>query len=104
MNFIVDLRKILIVVLAALFMAGCAGTSSKESTGEYVDDTTVTTKVKAALLNDKDISGWRINVETFKGVVQLSGFANSLAERRKAVMVARGVGGVKSVRDDIIVP
>ncbi len=104
MNFIVDLRRILIVALAALFMAGCAGTSSKESTGEYVDDTTVTTKVKAALLNDKDISGWRINVETFKGVVQLSGFANSLAERRKAVMVTRGVGGVKSVKDDIIVP
>jgi osmotically-inducible protein OsmY len=104
MSFIVDLRRFLIVALAAMFMAGCAGTSRKESTGEYFDDTTITTKVKAALLNDKDISGWRINVETFKGVVQLSGFANSLAERRKAVAVTRGVSGVKSVKDDIIVP
>ena len=104
MSFIVNLRRFLIVALAAMFMAGCAGTSKKESTGEYFDDTTITTKVKAALLNDKDISGWRINVETFKGVVQLSGFANNLAERRRAVMVTRGVSGVKSVKDDIIVP
>ena len=104
MSFVVDLRRFLIVALAAMFMAGCAGTAKKESTGEYLDDTAITTKVKAALLNDKDISGWRINVETFKGVVQLSGFANSLAERRRAVTVTRGVSGVKSVKDDIIVP
>lgn len=104
MKLILDLRRFLIVALAALLMAGCAGTATTSSTGEYIDDTTITTKVKASLLNDKDISGWRINVETFKGVVQLSGFANSLAERRKAVALARAVKGVKSVQDDIIVP
>ncbi|HEY5633056.1 MAG TPA: BON domain-containing protein [Burkholderiaceae bacterium] len=104
MSFILDLRRLVFVALAALFMAACTGTATKESTGEYIDDTAITTKVKAALLDDKDISGWRINVETFKGVVQLSGFANSLAERRKAVTVARGIRGVKSVQDDIIVP
>ena len=60
--------------------------------------------VAFVLLGDSEISGWRINVETFKGAVQLSGFANSLAERRKAVTLARGVKGVKSVQDDIIVP
>lgn len=104
MSFILDLRRFVVVALAALFMAACAGTATKESTGEYIDDTAITAKVKAVLLGDSEISGWRINVETFKGVVQLSGFANSLAERRKAVTLARGVKGVKSVQDDIIVP
>lgn len=104
MSFILDLRRFVVVALAALFMAACAGTATKESTGEYIDDTAITAKVKAVLLGDSEISGWRINVETFKGAVQLSGFANSLAERRKAVTLARGVKGVKSVQDDIIVP
>ena len=102
MQLIKTLRSLLLVAVAALVMAGCAATGSRESTGEYVDDTVITTKVKTALLQDKDVSGLRINVETFKGVVQLSGFANSDAERRKAVSLARAVGGVKSVRNDIL--
>ncbi len=103
MQLINTLRSLLIVTVAALVMAGCASTSTRESTGEYFDDTTITTKVKAALLKDEEVSGLRINVETFKGVVQLSGFAKSQAEKRKAHDIAHTVGGVKSVRNDIIV-
>lgn len=94
--------------LSALFMAvmlitavGCASTSKQEGTGEYVDDTLITTKVKAAVLNDPMLKSAEINVETFKGVVQLSGFVSSQAAANKAVEVARSVGGVKSVRNDM---
>jgi osmotically-inducible protein OsmY len=93
--------------LASLFfavaLAGCAGTATKESTGEYIDDATITTKVKAAFVNDPAVSALRINVETFKGVVQLSGFANSKAEADKAAEIARGVRGVTSVKNNIVV-
>ena len=87
------------VLLAS--MLGCASTSKSEGTGEYVDDTVITTKVKAAILNEPSLKVAQINVETFKGVVQLSGFVRSQADINKAVEVARGVGGVKSVRNDM---
>ena len=94
--------------LSALFMAvmlitavGCASTSTQEGTGEYVDDTVITTKVKAAIMNEPSLKSTEINVETFKGVVQLSGFVSSQAAANKAVEVARGVSGVKSVRNDM---
>ena len=94
--------------LSALFMAvmlitavGCASTSKQEGTGEYVDDTVITTKVKAAILNEPTLKATEINVETFKGVVQLSGFVSSQSAASKAVEVARGVAGVKSVRNDM---
>ena len=94
--------------LSALFMAfvlitavGCASTSKQEGTGEYVDDSVITTKVKAAMLNEPTLKSAEINVETFKGVVQLSGFVSSQAAANKAVEVARSVGGVKSVRNDM---
>jgi osmotically-inducible protein OsmY len=94
--------------LSALFMAvmlitavGCASTSKQEGTGEYVDDTVITTKVKAAVMNEPTLKSAEINVETFKGVVQLSGFVSSQAAANKAVEVARGVSGVKSVRNDM---
>ena len=80
---------------------GCAGTATKEGTGEYVDDTVITSKVKAAFVNDPDVKSAEINVETFKGVVQLSGFASSQSAINKAVQVARDVKGVKSVKNDI---
>ena len=80
---------------------GCASSSKKEGTGEYVDDTVITTKVKAAILNEPTLKSAEINVETFKGVVQLSGFVSSPAAENTAVAVARGVGGVKSVKDDM---
>ena len=87
------------VVLAATL--GCASTPKQEGTGEYVDDTVITTKVKAAILNEPTLKSAEINVETFKGVVQLSGFVSSQAAENKAVEVARSVAGVKSVKNDM---
>jgi len=83
------------------FLVGCASTPKQEGTGEYVDDTVITTKVKAAVLNEPSLKSAEINVETFKGVVQLSGFVSSQADISKAVEVARAVGGVKSVKNDM---
>lgn len=80
---------------------GCASTSKQEGTGEYVDDSVITTKVKAAIFNDSSLHANEINVETFKGVVQLSGFVRSRAEMSRAVEVARSVKGVKEVRDNM---
>jgi osmotically-inducible protein OsmY len=87
------------ILLASLF--GCAGTSTKAGTGEYVDDTVITTKVKAAIFNEPTLKSAEINVETFKGRVQLSGFVNSRADINKAVELARRVGGVTSVKNDM---
>ena len=89
--------------LAVLLMSmlGCAGTSKQESTGEYVDDSVITTKVKTAIFNEPSLKVAEINVETFKGTVQLSGFVRSRADMSTAVEVARGVGGVKSVKNDM---
>ena len=84
-------------------LIGCALSCKGESPGEYIDDSTITTKVKAALLADPDISSYAINVETFKGVVQLSGFVNNKEQARKAVENARSVQGVKSVKDNLVV-
>lgn len=93
------------IVLAAAMLAlaaGCTSTRTQESFGEYVDDTTLTTRVKAALLGDPQVSGLAINVETFKGVVQLSGFAKTEAERKRAHEVAHQVKGVTTVKNDIL--
>lgn len=80
---------------------GCAATSKQEGTGEYIDDSVLTTKVKAAVFNEPSLKSTEINVETFKGVVQLSGFVNSQADINKAADVARDVKGVKSVKNDM---
>jgi len=82
-------------------MLGCASTPTQEGTGEYIDDTVITTKVKAAIFNEPSLKVFQINVETFKGVVQLSGFVSSQENINKAVQVARGVRGVTSVRNDM---
>jgi osmotically-inducible protein OsmY len=89
-----------LIILLAFFL-GCASTKKHEGTGEYVDDTVITTKVKAAILHDPSLKVTEINVETFKGVVQLSGFVKSPADINRAVEVARGVEGVKSVKNDM---
>ena len=89
------------VMLTVTLVSACAGSQTKESTGEYLDDSMITSKVKAQLLGDKEVSGLAINVETFKAVVQLSGFAKTEAERQKAAQLARSVGGVKDVKNDI---
>lgn len=90
---------ILAVMLATVL--GCASTSKHEGTGEYFDDSVITTKVKAAVYNEPTLKSAEINVETYKGVVQLSGFVNSQSDINRAVEVARGVKGVTSVKDDM---
>ncbi|OZA29922.1 MAG: transporter [Hydrogenophilales bacterium 17-64-11] len=94
--------------LSAVFLAatlvsvvGCSSTPRQEGTGEYIDDSVITAKVKAAILNAPTLKVAEINVETFKGVVQLSGFVNSQADINKAVEVTRGVRGVTSVKNDM---
>jgi osmotically-inducible protein OsmY len=94
------LANLLLVVMLATFI-GCASTAKKEGTGEYVDDTVITTKVKAAIFGDETLKSSEINVETFKGVVQLSGFVNSQADISRAVEITRTVGGVTSVKNDM---
>ena len=98
-----QLNRICTLLIAVSLMAvtGCASTAKTEGTGEYVDDTVITTKVKAAILNDPSLKVAEINVETFKGVVQLSGFVNSSEDISQAVVVARGVGGVTAVKNDM---
>jgi c(7)-type cytochrome triheme protein len=79
-----------------------AATSKEESPGEYVDDAVITAKVKAGVLEDPSLKAAEINVETFKGIVQLSGFVRSRADISKAIELAKGVKGVKSVKNDMI--
>ena len=90
----------LLVMMLASFL-GCASTSTKEGTGEYFDDSVITAKVKAEIFKDDSLKSSEINVETFKGVVQLSGFVNSQADIDRAVEVTRTVKGVTSVRNDM---
>jgi osmotically-inducible protein OsmY len=90
------------IVLVTAFL-GCASTPTKEGTGEYVDDSAITTKVKAAIMNESSLKVFQINVETFKGEVQLSGFVDTTQSVQKAGEVARGVGGVKSVKNNLII-
>ena len=86
----------------ALFgLAGCVSTPKTEGTAAYVEDSVITGKVKAVILNEPMLKSREINVETFKGVVQLSGFISSEAEAMKAVEVTRGVKGVMSVKNDM---
>ena len=99
-----SIARKLATLAGILFVAmalGCASTSKQEGSGEYVDDTVITGKVKAAIFNEPTLKSAEINVETFKGVVQLSGFVSTAAAENTAVAVARNVGGVKSVKNDM---
>ena len=91
------------LVVGLLSLGGCAGDGTAKSTGEYIDDSAITAKVKSEMLADKTVSGMKVNVETFKGTVQLSGFVDSEAEARRAVEIAQSVKGVKTVRNDLVV-
>ena len=96
--------KFMSTIIATVIFAtllGCASTAKKEGTGEYIDDTVITTKVKAAVFNEPTLKSSEINVETFKGVVQLSGFVAQASDIPKASEVARGVKGVTSVKNDM---
>ena len=93
----------MIGVVTAVAGTGCAVTSGQESTGAYVDDATITTRVKSRMAEDKTVAASRISVETLKGVVQLSGFAVSEAERQRAAQIAASVPGVKQVQNAVVV-
>jgi osmotically-inducible protein OsmY len=97
----------LAVLAAALAIGGlaggCAATPTKDSTGQYVDDTAITTKVKSALLGDDAVKSFEIKVETFKAVVQLSGFVDTADQKAAAVRDAMAVSGVADVKDNITV-
>ena len=87
------------LAVSLMSVVGCASTAKHEGTGEYIDDSVITTKVKAAIFNEPTLKSTEINVETFKGVVQLSGFVSSQADINTAVDVARSVKGVVSVNN-----
>lgn len=93
--------SILFAAVALTSLAGCASTQKQESTGQYLDDTAITAKVKSAILNEPTLKSAEINVETFKGRVQLSGFVSNRANIDRAVSVAQAVTGVKSVANDM---
>jgi osmotically-inducible protein OsmY len=93
----------LVLLLLVATFAGCASTPTHEGTGEYVDDSVITTKVKSLLAADDFLKSFQISVETFKGTVQLSGFVNSRNAVDKAGQIARSVKGVKSVKNNLIV-
>ena len=98
-----QIKRISFVFLAALMLAvvGCTGTATHESTGEYVTDSWITTKVKAALVDDPSVKATEVNVETFKGRVQLSGFVSSQTAMNEAVRITRGIKGVTEVKNDM---
>ena len=98
----VFIRFLLVLMLIATF-ASCASTPKQESTGEYVDDSVITTKVKSLIAADDFLKSFQISVETYKGIVQLSGFVNSQNLVDKAGQIARSVKGVASVKNNLIV-
>jgi osmotically-inducible protein OsmY len=94
------IRYCVVLMLIATFVA-CASTSKQEGAGEYVDDSVITTKVKSLLAADDFLKSFEISVETYKGIVQLSGFVDSQSAIKKAGQIARGVAGVKSVKNNL---
>ena len=96
------IRYLVLLMLISTFVA-CASTRTHESTAEYVDDSVITTKVKSLLANDDFFKSFQISVETYKGIVQLSGFVNSQQAVDKAGQIVRSVQGVKSVKNNLIV-
>ena len=101
MKTLARIPPVLAMSLLLASLSGCAGTDTRSSTGEYLDDVAITTRVKAAILNDPDLRSSEISVETFRNVVQLSGFVSSQAEINAAVELTRSVAGVRSVKNDM---
>ena len=98
-----QLKRLSALLFAIVFASalGCAGSATQESTGEVITDSWITTKVKAALIDDPLVKAREVNVETFKGVVQLSGFVSSSSAMYQAIRVANGIKGVTSVKNDM---
>jgi len=99
-NIVIHFLVILVMIAT---LAACAATSTRGSTGDYVDDSVITTKVKTLLAEDDFLKSFQIGVETFKGTVQLSGFVNSQKAVDKAVEITRSVNGIKSIKNNLIV-
>lgn len=102
-NRAASMTRFVIGLLLVALMAGCAGSATRESTGEYIDDSSITASVKAAIYNDPMLKVGQISVESHKGVVQLSGFVDSKQAASRAAELARSVKGVKSVKNSLIV-
>jgi len=96
-------RGALMACAVAAALAACAPMQGRETAGEYVDDAAITAKIKAELVRDKELPATQIRVETMQNVVQLSGFVDNASQKSKATQVARGIQGVKDVKNDIIV-
>lgn len=96
-----NILKLLAAVSMAVLLAGCASTATESSTGEFLDDTVITARVKAALVKDPMVSALDVSVESFKGAVQLSGFVKTAAQRERAVKLANDVPGVTQVFNSI---
>lgn len=103
MSKLILMKRFLVSLMLVVLVVGCAGSKKHESTGEYFDDSTITTKVKASILGTRGLKSLDINVKTFKGVVQLSGFVDSSDHSARAAEVARTVKGVKMVNNSLIV-
>lgn len=93
---------IIAAVMGTTVLSGCAATSTRASTGQAIDDTVITAKVKAGLVDDPVTKATQVSVETFKGTVQLSGFVESADAKSRAEKVAKGVEGVKSVKNSLV--
>ena len=92
---------LMITALSIALLIGCAATPKKEGTGEYIDDSVITTKVKVAIFHNPALKSSEINVETFKGIVQLSGFVGEQADIKEAGGIAQSIKGVASVKNDL---
>jgi len=100
---LLTLSSTLLLGAALALNSGCASSPTKQSTGEYIDDATISTKIKGSYATDDLVKATSIQVETFKGTVQLSGFADTAAEKARAEQIARSTAGVKAVVNNIVV-
>jgi osmotically-inducible protein OsmY len=92
-----------VILMASFLLSGCAWMSGRETAGQYIDDTTLTTRIKDRILKDPDLKGSQIHVESFQGEVQLSGFVDSVYEKLRAYKVASQTSGTKFIRNDVVV-
>jgi osmotically-inducible protein OsmY len=99
----ISCATLVLFVIVVVTMLGCAGSRTQKSAGDVIDDGVIGAKVKTALLADEEVSGLQVEVETFKGVVQLSGFVDTAAQANKAEQIARGVQGIKEVQNKLSV-
>jgi osmotically-inducible protein OsmY len=103
MKNIKSLQKYIAIAALAMSLGACSMFEGRETTGEYVDDATITSKVKADILGDPKLKVFQVNVETMQGTVQLSGFVDSWQSKIKAEELARNTKGVKMVKDDLVI-